>query len=114
MKTLALFILAAFATHAPSANAEEKILLWCQIGYAPLEAVKVIANDAGLMIYEKRLGDSWTSRPLEEAQWKARELRLEDPEDEITGTLTKVGPGWNYHFTRSDGWHMIGGADCAQ
>lgn len=112
MKTKLLFAMLLSFGASVEASAEARLLLQCNLDIAPITAVKVIASGGSLVIHEKRLGYSFTARPLPAAEWSARSINLQDPEDEITGVLRKEGNGWNYTFTRSDGWRMSAGAEC--
>ncbi len=92
--------------------AEPRVLLDCFLDVAPITHVRVMEVEGKLMILEKRLGYSFTSRSLDPVQWKNRNLLLEDPQDEIHGSIWKAGLYWDYKFQRSDGWQMSSSAAC--
>jgi hypothetical protein len=109
------------ATQAASSNDEvksAKVLLDCNVflsGGGPDQEVRVEQRGDKLVLRELTNHGSWEERPLSKEEWTKKDLKLRnddlDGPDAVNRLYLEAGDWMNE--SKSDGWHAMGMADCA-
>jgi hypothetical protein len=109
------------AAQAASSNDEvksAKVLLDCNVflsGGGPDQEVRVEQRGTALVLRELTNHGSWEERPLSKEEWSKKDLKLRNDDldgPEAVNRLYLEAGDW-MNESKSDGWHAMGMADCA-
>ena len=110
------------SAQAASSNDEAKsakVLLDCNVflsGGGPDQEVRVEQRGSDLVLRELTNHGSWEERPLSKEEWQKKDLKLRkddfDGPDAMNRLYFEAGDWMNE--SKSDGWHAMGFADCAE
>jgi hypothetical protein len=106
------------ASAAAASNDVKSVLLDCNVflsGGGPDQEVRVEERGGELVLRELTNAGQWLERPLSNEEWESKELKLHNDDldgPEAINRLYFEDGDW-MNESKSDGWHAMGFADCA-